>query len=332
MKMTLLLVAALGAMAWPPGANYAYAQDAWGLANFSNRALDPETALTFMDILESELASQLGHPIARMNEEFPDGAAAASAGASYSVTHVVWGSLSSLGSKIVVRAAAVESATGELRGDERIVALSIEELDSVAERLASALVNQRPVEETVELGTVVEQEQTPPARRDADHGFGFQIGAVVPFSGVPTDSIGIDLGISYVYEAVTFALQPRVGVRFSANSSDEQQYVQLPVDLGAFWIAGRSDVAFLAGGGFGLRYQWARKRVTRDFDGLVDMSNDSLVTDDAVGVGTFARIGALFFRTYSVRMLLAVDYDVSFIEVFGSGFPQSLVMSLGIIL
>jgi hypothetical protein len=299
---------------------------------FAARDIEPGVAETFMELFESEVATRSGAPVIRIAGGTTDGDTAVAHARALGASHAVFGSMAALGSKIVVRATAIRVSDSALAGDAKLTAVSVEDLENVAARLATSLVEGVPVEESAELGTVLEKELEPPLRREGDHAFGFGVASMFPVTAHSAAGLGVALDLSYGYEAVSFLIQPRLGVRFSAEQLDSQHYVHVPLDLGAFWLLGKSDIALMVGGGLGVRYQWERKRVEKTVGTLLQQTSVGLEEDDAWGVGMFARVGAMFFRTFSLRLLAYVDVDATFARTHGQDYPVTVVLGLGLLL
>ena len=64
---------------------------------------------------------------------------------------------------------------------------------------------------------------------------------------------------------------------------------------------------------------------------MVSLSGERLDEDSAWGLGVAARGGMLFLRTYSTRVALTVDYDVTFVDLNNQGAIQMFNLGLSVI-
>jgi len=121
-------------------------------------------------------------------------------------------------------------------------------------------------------------------------------------------------------------------VRFDLYGEDRGSYFELPMDLGAFAIIGDGDIAPVIGGGVGMHYlhEARRERIVLG----QTMSSEHLGTRSEGGWGfaAFGRVGVMLMRTYRARVLLAGDYNATFVELNGGTVAQSFVFGLSIIL
>ena len=157
------------------------------------------------------------------------------------------------------------------------------------------------------------------------------MGGVIPIAESHGEAgFGMLFDFTFWYEAPHFAIEPRIGVKFSAEERNDSRFVQVPFDVGAYYILGLGDAAFFVGGGGGGRWTWEKRRETIDTGDFLGASGSKMVEDNAWGFGLFARVGGLFFRTYSVRMTVSLSYDVTFAEV-NRRYPQSVNFAIGII-
>jgi hypothetical protein len=214
----------------------------------------------------------------------------------------------------------------------RLTVDRVEDLDAAAVRVARAIVEGRSTDETAQLGAVTAEEQKPDRRRHGDSGFALRVGGVVPFGrGFSEGGFGLQFDVAYWYEARDFSIEPRIGMRFSSESEGSHRYVQVPMDIGAHYILSLGDVAPFFGGGLGARYLWARQPRTLVVGDVLQTRHRREVDDSKWGFGMFARVGVLFFRTYSVRLAFTVDYDVTFATLHGGDYPMLIAIGLSVV-
>lgn len=305
--------------------------DRWTITPFTTRGVDPDVAETFRELLQSELSARRGAAFVQATASCSDVPCARAVGGEIGAQVAIYGALNALGAKIIVTVTVVDVAEGTVLNSNKMAVDRVEDLEAVSTRMADAILSGRSTDDTAALGAITHQEAKPAVRREGDIGFAFGVGGVVPLVRSLGDAgFGMNLDFSFWYEAPHFAIEPRVGVRFSAEERDGGRYVQVPFDVAAYYILGLGDVAFLFGGGGGGRWTWEEHRETVVVGDVTQTSHTKTVDDNAWGFGLFARVGVLLFRTYSVRMSVSVSYDVTFAEV-GGRYPQAFTFGLGVI-
>ena len=327
----VLLVGLLGA-AGPLAAQPA---GPWAVLPFSARGVNPVAVETFAGLLRTELNQKLGAQIvpAAQNLPCPDAGCALAAGRASGARLAVFGQVSALGTKLIVNVAVVETGRGSILNSQRMAVMSVEELDAVATRIATAMAQGTTTNQAAELGTITSLEVKPERRREPARGTSMRVGAIVPlgangYAGNPGGGVLFDL--SYWFETKNFAIEPRVGVRFD-GSSGVAEYVDVPLDLGAFYLFSTGDVAPFIGGGLGARYLWEKRPMTVTVGDVLPASADLVVKDSVWGFGAYARVGIMLLRTYTVRIALAGEYNVTIATINGFKNPQSLSMGASLI-
>ncbi len=307
----------------------AAAQGTWTITQFGG-SVDDDTVRTFTQLLKTELSSRTGDGFNKVDTVCEDVACARAAGTKGSV--VLYGDLGTLGSKIVVSVTLVDVDSGKVINTQRMAVDRLEDLDSVAERMAEAFVRGASTDETAELGNITAEEAKPARRRDAEHSLGLRLGGIVPLgdAGFAGQGGGVAIDLSYWYEASNFAIAPRLGFRFSADPDDENRFFELPFDIGAYYIIGQADFAPFVGGGAGLRYMSQRVEEGQQVGGIIAATHTSTVSDTAFGFGTFGRVGILLGRTYTVRVAVTADYNIAFLELNGETNPQSFTAGVSV--
>ncbi len=303
----------------------------WTVLPMQSRGVEPDAADTFRALLVTEIARR--NQAQFVDSELPcaDVPCAQQAGRERGADVAVFGTLNTLGQKIIVIVTAVDVATGAPRGQERMTVDRVEDLEAASVRLAEALTSGRSAEDTAELGTVTAQEQHPDRRKQGDSGLSLRLGGVTPVGGSLDAGFGLQVGLGFWYEARDFAIEPRVRIRGSTTNRDRESWTAADLDLGVYYILGRGDFAPYVGGGAGLRWLEEQRVEHTSLGSVVSLERDKDVTDDGSALGTFVHFGVLLFRTYSVRTTLDVEYDVTFSDLFREGSAQSIVFGIGVI-
>lgn len=304
----------------------------WALLQFEVQGVDPGAVATFRSLLQNELGARTGVVLLRLPDKCGDHRCAAAAAQSAGAEVALFGTIGALGQKIVFAVTTVLADSGEILSNVNLALDRLEDLDTAAKRIARAVAEGRTIDESAALGDRTPAAEPLDRRRHGDSGVALRIGGLVPFgTGFNGAGVGLHFDVAYWYEAPFFAIEPRVGVRFSGENRDGNRYVQVPLDVGAHYILGLGNIAPFLGAGLGARFQWSRRPATVLVGEVLQTRHEVEVTDSAWGVGLFARAGVMFFRTYSVRLALSADYDVTFARLHGGDYPMSLVFGLAVI-
>ena len=304
--------------------------ESWTVLPLNARGVDEGVAETFRDLLQNELSTRNGAAFIAGGQKCQDAPCAVASGAKLGTGVAVFGSMNALGVKIIVAVTVVDVNTGQILSNQKMTVDQIEDLDAAATRIAEAIVTGSTTKETAELGTITEQESRPERRRKGQSGLGLRVGGVAPLTDGYADGVpGVLIEASYWYETSSFAIEPRIGARFSADN-DGGSYFELPMDVGAYYIFGQSDFAPFVGGGGGLRLFSERLEQDITLGNVITTTHTDIQNDSAFGFGVHARAGVLLFRTFTMRVAITADYNISFVEVNGRANPQSLTAGIGV--
>lgn len=292
---------------------------------------DRDLSVAFRRLLELELRKSVS---VVPSPESVCGSAdcAREAGVEIGARTVVYGSLIRLGSKLRVAAFASDVQTGKTSGVADLAIGSEEELDTAATRIAPVLIGDRAnTTQTAELGTLTSKETDPDLRRGGDHGVVVRLGGVVPTNnGYSGANAGAEVGLSYAFETRNFLIEPRVAVRWNLNPSGADEFWEVPIEIGGYYIFGRGDVAPFAGGGVGIRYLSDRRERETVIGQTIQTRSIDPQQDDAWAFGGFLRGGIMVLRTYDVRLSLSLEYNISFVDLNGVTNPQALTAGVGV--
>lgn len=240
------------------------------------------------------------------------------------VAYVIVGGLQPFGGKILVTASVYRARDNVIEGRHDLSIDTASDLDVAAKRIASAVLGGGSTEDNQELGAISQLETQPDKRRQGDAGFTFSMGGIIPARGTYGGSDGgLTLGVGYWYEGRNYALETAIGFRFSADTTGEHRFYEIPLDVGAYYILGLGNFAPFIGAGGGLRWMNASRRGKIRVGSVIELENEGQIEDDGFGFGAFARLGVMLLRTYSVRMSIAGRYSVNFWDFNGNGFPQA---------
>lgn len=289
--------------------------------------VDGAAVATFRELLRGDLA--MAEPDARYvraeaGRSCADATCAAEAGRATGVERVVYGSVSTLGKNLIVTLEVADVAGGRVVARNRMAIDRIEDIEAAATRLARAL---SAGVTTAELGVITGKESEKPVRRGGESGLAVHLARWQPFGGYGDARGGIELGLANWYETGAFALEPRIGYRFD-DGANEFDFHEVPIDVSALAILSKTDVAPYVGGGAGLHWIQASYGVSNRSGGFLIATTRDTIWETAWAFGVHARAGVLFFRTYSLRLALDVQYDLLTNKIAGRS-PQGLRLGLG---
>lgn len=312
-------------------AHPAHAGDAWTVLPLQGRGLDTETLETFRDLVISELTSRNGATFVTVDAPCADAPCARKSAAEAGAAVALFGRISRLGDNLIVTLTTVDVAGGATLSSLRMRASRVEDLEAIAARMAQAIVEGRTVDETAALGTITEAEQKPDRRREGDSGLALRIGGVAPVADGWRAGFGMLVDLGYWYEARDFAIEPRLGYRGTPSAGEgDDAYFAFNADVIAHYLLTHTDIAPYVGLGGGLRVIGETRIRTTTVGKVVRLTGQVEETEEGIGGGAVARAGLLLFRTYTLRVALNLDYDVSFVRLHGA-FPQSLQAGIGVV-
>jgi hypothetical protein len=345
----------------------AQSTEAWVMLPLTSTGVDVTATSTFAALLKAELARSAGaYFVTSPTQACADGTCAVAAARTTGARFVVWGELVTLGSKVIVTVSTADAARNAILCMQRISAPRVEELDAVAVQIARAVAQRRSVD------TVSQPRPTPappapappaptypppappttyppgpatyppppapsPGHLDSTIGFMGRLGGIIPlgqgYAGNPGGGVALDVG--FWWEKGHLGVEPRVGVRFDAVPNSAAKYLEVPLDVGAFFLLTQGDVVPYVGGGVGARY-FSERRVTKLTVGSVLPAASELTHDDSAwGVGLYARIGLMLKASARgqtrTKICFTADYNAAFVTVNGFKNPTSVVLAASLV-
>lgn len=329
MPARLLLSTLVVLFALPPLTAHA---DTWVITRLKNRGVEMGAVATFSDLLQTELGQRTGVGFATTAHACGDVPCAVSVGDQLGAEVAVFGAVATLGRKIVVTVTVVECHDAQVISNQRMTVDNVEDLDAVASRMAEAIVTGQMTEDTAQLGSITRHERTPPRRRAGDSGLGLRVAGVLGLGdSLGGDLMGVGLEVSYWFETLHFAIEPRLAAHFSTAVGEERSFFEVPIDLGAYYIFGLGDFTPFVGGGVGVHYVTETRPIRRTDGAVLIATSVDEVDDSGWGFHAFARLGMLLMRTYDVRVKFSVEYGATFIELNRVSPVQSLTFGAGVI-
>lgn len=289
----------------------------------------PGLSAGFRRLLEVELSRSV-KLVSVASEPCGELACAVKAARSVGARAVVFGTLVELGRKVQVVAVTAEVESGRTVSMADIAVGSYEELDVAAERLAPALVGTGSIEGGAKLGSITTEEAKADVRRDGDSTFNLRLAGITPVGdGYSGTSAGLEVGAGIGFETRNVLIEPRVAFRWSIDPEGRGFY-EVPIDIGAYYIASLGDVAPFIGGGLGIRYITDRREREVVTGQIIKTESRTEVEDTAWAFGGFARVGLMLMRTYEVRLSLSLDYNLALTELNGVSNPQAVSLGIGV--
>lgn len=330
-RLDVILVACMTLLSWSNDGE-AQAPASWALTAHSADPADIVLANTVRDLLASDLVSRPHTRATVLSDACQDvtctRAAAHAAGGPTVALHV---SLLRLGQKLIVTATAVDVATGQPRGSQRMTANHVEELDVVSRRLAAALMAGSSVEQSAELGTITTHEAEVPTRRSGRVAVALHLVGIAPFDGYAEEQLGGGIELGGWFETYDLLIEPRFGVRTDLTR-ERETFLHIPLEISAAYLFTRDDMSPLLGLGGGLGYAHEVIYVEHEIGEVLVTRTHDRISDSLLTASLFARAGLLMLRTYDASLVIAVDYALTFGDFQERSVAQALRLSLGVVL
>lgn len=245
---------------------------------------DAETAAALTCDALREQGIAVGHPIHQSSGE--------------STAYVV--NLRQLGAVTIIELRQ-ETSAGATVSSRTLQLATIEEVVVAAPRLAEALVQDVPLEDTAGVGNLVGEETREAGQMTGDTYFAVGIVGFALFNAAVFATPG--LHFSFFYEAPAWSVGSDMMMGAGLPTGDTA-YLFL-WSIGGRYFFNDDNTAFFAGGGFG----WDTIATER-WDDLV-----TLVRASATGVGGYGEVGVEFLRMYGSRLIASVRAHIPFFQL-----------------
>ena len=217
---------------------------------------------------------------------------------------VLISNLSKLGDKIIIQYNLIDVNIGQSALVDNTTSLTIEDLEVVMKRIAISIVSKKPLEETAEVGVIMENEGDIPRRRSARRTWGVSFGYLYPQNGygsVNDRSFTIDFRSSYEVKNIAVGLQLASRYGFASN-------------IFASYLFSKNDICPYAGGALG--FHWVAH-------------NESFLNGNMRGDGIefIVNAGIRAFRTYNFQILINIDYAITFNDYD----DRALIFTIGLL-
>jgi len=287
-------------------------QDSIYITDFKTVDVPEAHASIFRDVLTAELTKQGQRLVSDKNL----------------ATHVVEGSLSRLGEKVIILMKALEKQSEEFSFVQRVTLYNESELDVAAERLAKAYNQSKSFSETVDVTNVIKKEEEIVTLKHALSGTLFEMGTFTPIGGdnYGEGESGIALNMSWIHETPSFFYLPSIGFRIGADRS----YRELPLDIsvGKFF-SDKNNTLYIAGGA-GLRFIREELTINTAMGTTIIRTVNQTLKENDMGAGLHVKVGYLLFRERAARVSVALRYDVSNADPLERDLAQALSLQIGL--
>ncbi len=210
--------------------------------------------------------------------------------------------LSRLGEKIIIQYNLIDVNMSQSIVLDNTSSNTIEDLEVVMKRIAISIVSKKSMEETVEVGAIMEKEEDIPRRRSARRSWGVSFGYLYPQNGyesVNDRSFTIDFRSSYEVKNIAVGLQLASRYGFASN-------------IFASYLFSKKDICPYAGGALG--FHWVSHNYSSE-----NMRGD--------GLEIILNAGIRAFRTYDFHVMFNIDYAITFNDYD----DRALIITIGLL-
>ena len=226
-----------------------------------------------------------------------------------------------LGGKIIVRLSQ-ENPIGTIIVERQMTLANIEEMIPAAPRLVNALIHRKPIDATVDMETVVEQEARELRKISGESLWYFGIiGTAIPGTDIVGDA-GFQLG--WYYETPSYAAG--TDFQLSGNNQDENNdgFLFFTWSVGGRYFFAKQDISPYVGGGLAFvaasydprgpkesrddEYDWWEDDYFDDYDSESEEDTDT-------GLGIYGVVGIEVLRLTQSRLNLELRVDRPFFSL-----------------
>ena len=222
---------------------------------------------------------------------------------------VIYSSMNKLGSKWVFSSTFLNVSDGAVF-NQRLTALSIEDLEAVTQRMADALLKNKTLEQVATVDNITEKEETKaPERRRSLSSSGLSLGYLYPADERHFNNHGAVIRI-----AILNNWEMRNNLLLNTELVWGAFDASIGGDMNVDYIFSSSDISPFLGGGLGLHYV-----------NSADLGDN----DRHSGPALNAQGGLLLFRTYDLHVMLLGQYQVIFNDDVAQNFSISVGFTVG---
>ena len=250
-----------------------------------------------------------------------------------------------LGEKIIVRLSQ-EKPVGTIIAERQLTLANIEEMIPAAPRLVNALVHNKPIDDTVDMETVTEQEARELRKISGESMWNVGIlGTFVPGTDIVAEP-GYEFGWSY--ETPSYAVGTEFRGSGSGGDEDSDDFSFFAWSIGVRYFFNKQNISPYAGGGFSIinvSYEAKEKRPVRNQPSFSSddwwYADDYYEYDDSESdtrLGAYGVAGIEALRLTESRLKLELRIDRPFFSLpskdimpitFGIFFSRNYVPGAG---
>lgn len=204
---------------------------------------------------------------------------------------------------------------GQVLRAERLTLAAIDEVPTVAPRLATAVVTGKPLEETAHVDDLSQGETRKYEKKAGETLWGVGLVGFGTLSG--GGSVGPGIALSVMYETPTFG----AGIGYTFGTTDtgssggaREELSQHALHVFGRYFLGRGDVSPYLGAGLGYT---ALESNYSDYGSSGNYSTYTYRRLDGNGFGAFASVGLEMLRLHKVRLGIEARVDVPFYSLRG---------------
>jgi opacity protein-like surface antigen len=240
----------------------------------------------------------------------------------------VTGSITRLGSKMIVRVELVEAVSGEIRFSTDGSSLTEDDLDTVLKRLARSLSTGKDMESTAEVGMITASEYEEARRRESYSSKSLDVGFLWPQNG---SWAGVErltaLDLVYQHDTPEFFLLGRSGIRWGGDIDNDGGrgfgLNILDVKIGRYFS--RGDFSPFLSTGVGVHWVWVKKQIVEEGGTVYYEESDS-----GTNLAMTAGLGITAFRTYDFQAQFEIEYVYMMEKLEYGGHPRGFLFTFTI--
>jgi len=277
-------------------ASSALAQERVGVFPVEGTNISPEEGIAIGMLIAASYSDQVHAPVLSPNETAAAAAQQLSkpdAARQLGLTQYITVQCVRLNTKMTVRAE-LHNVHGSTLYQVRTVAMSLDDMEQVSDRVASSLYRRTPLEYTQTIDNVTGKEMRAPNRMFAEKVFGLRTAVVMPFASGLDPTAGLLAEFDGRLEGTSYFLEFGAGFMIPSdlddNYDDDNATVgALMAHLGGSYYLSNSTVAPYLGGGVSPRIMFG------DYSGA--------------GFTVLGKVGLMFMRQSSSRLYVEVEVD-----------------------
>jgi hypothetical protein len=208
-----------------------------------------------------------------------------------------------LGDKIIVQYFLMDIVNLKELVRDQTTSSTVEDLEVVMKRIAKSVIITAPLNENVEVGTIMQKEAETPLRRATTRNFGLAFGYAFPQEGYGSTERSFTFDLRGGYEMDDFAIGMLLGLRkgFAMN-------------IYGHYLFSRTDVSPYLGGAFG--FHWV-------------LNEKNFFNDNKRGDGFEITVcgGLRVFRTYNFEVIFNLEY----IQTLNDFNSRAFVFTIGLL-